>query len=523
MEIDWAAVGLHLERDVECSHQHWRGSVRGREQGRRCFGGGEEGGVSREAHVPKAVAVARDRWDAVWYLVGAGFSTKRAVDVACMFDAKLDRIWSLNSLGHDGMATAAAIHYAAFWNRVPLVRLLHSRGLAVVSGGLMVRTCTKKWCQMIACLIDIGAPVPDGIGDDAAKQDDVSFVTFLHEIAPPNLFTARAMDGAAESSLKIVRFLHESRSEGCTRQAMDGAAGAGRLDVVRFLYRHRSEGCTPQAMDSAAGAGHLDVVRFHEHRSEGCTQRAVDSAARSGRFNIVRFLRCHRSEGYTPQTIDSAAGAGHLDAMDDAAKAGRLDIVRFFHEHLSEGCTTAAMDEAVGSWSMHAYLAPSSSWDYYQVRVKPSKTLFSTFKKTAAKVALKIYTTFATTGLNLQIGCERRRATRGLSLFPTHDTRGVQPSMYGTHSVLRRSPPRCLPPHRLDMATSTYASALKLRNLYEAGFRFTDEYFLIALALRGCESDPSLAIGQDQVLGSKGARRSLVLTLTSPPSPLALP
>ncbi|RKO83932.1 hypothetical protein BDK51DRAFT_52278 [Blyttiomyces helicus] len=154
---------------------------------------------------PVAAAIARNGWDTVRFLVGAGFCTLRALDVACKFGATIGNIESLLSLGHDGIVTAAAIHYAAFSNRVPLVRLLHSRGLAVTSERPMLDGCSKNQAKMVVCLIEIGAPVPAGAGDYVAKTGNLALVKLLHEKASLNVFTSHAMDEAAGCSLDIVR------------------------------------------------------------------------------------------------------------------------------------------------------------------------------------------------------------------------------------------------------------------------------------------------------------------------------
>ncbi|RKO83243.1 hypothetical protein BDK51DRAFT_39586 [Blyttiomyces helicus] len=204
---------------------------------------------------------------------------------------------------------------------VEALKFFAGGALAVVIGDPMVCACTQKWREMVACLIEIG---PDGVGDDAAKQGDLSFVKFLQNIAPLHVFTTSAMDWAAQQmfartfltaitsktrsehtktvtsvTYKIVRFLHESRTEGCTRKAMDRAARVGRLDIVRFLHQHRSEGFTVDAMDDAAGAGRLHVVRFF--------MNTVQRAARDGQW----MARCAPgdliSSGFFMSTVLRAA------------------------------------------------------------------------------------------------------------------------------------------------------------------------------------------------------------------------
>ncbi|RKO84402.1 hypothetical protein BDK51DRAFT_46933 [Blyttiomyces helicus] len=62
---------------------------------------------------PVAVAIIRNRWDAVRFFVDAGFSTRRAVDVAVVHAAELDDIRYLLALGHGGIASSAVMTNAA--------------------------------------------------------------------------------------------------------------------------------------------------------------------------------------------------------------------------------------------------------------------------------------------------------------------------------------------------------------------------------------------------------------------------
>ncbi|RKO91110.1 hypothetical protein BDK51DRAFT_51573 [Blyttiomyces helicus] len=163
---------------------------------------------------PVGAANYHNCWDVVWFLVGARFSTKHAVDFACRFGADFGHIQALLAL-------------------VPIARAY-----------------TENRREIVDYLIKIGAPVPHGAADAAARNGHFWMVKGLQERALPNLFNASTMDAAARDSLEIVMFLHHFRTEGCTTKAMDEAASARRLDIVDFLHVNRSEGCTTVAMNA---------------------------------------------------------------------------------------------------------------------------------------------------------------------------------------------------------------------------------------------------------------------------------
>ncbi|RKO92407.1 hypothetical protein BDK51DRAFT_39014 [Blyttiomyces helicus] len=311
---------------------------------------------------PLLFAITRNRWDAVRFLVEAGFSTKRAVDVAAASGAELDDIRYLFSLGHDGVATPVAFEGAMCHDNPAVLRLLHAQGLA-------------------ACLLEIGAPFdshpgPDEaprIGDVAAANEHLSVVKLLDGKELPNIFTPLAMDWAADCSLEVVQFLNKSRSEGCTQLAMDRAAVSGRLDILRFLHENRTEGCTTEAMDAAVegwsdpscsdadAQSYKDVVLFlHANWSEGCTPNAMDVAIMQGRLDIVQFLYENRSEGCSPQILDEAcavwasAESCQTYLTETAERKARMkkksdglkEVVYFIRDHRSERCTAIAMTDA---------------------------------------------------------------------------------------------------------------------------------------------------------------------------------
>ncbi|RKO86931.1 hypothetical protein BDK51DRAFT_50158, partial [Blyttiomyces helicus] len=280
---------------------------------------------------PVAVAVARDRWGAVRLLVGAGFPTVRAVDVACKFGAELGLIKYLISLGHDDMATPAAIHYAAFWDRIRLVLFLRSRGLAVTSEHPIAYACSQDRDEMVTCLIGIGAPVPDGAGEDR-----------------------QPLVGQAGCSLEVVRFLHENRSDGCTTSAMDTAAAKW-----AFYARLAAEQLDSDSFD--VQVRHFKAIFInlhHKNRSEGCTTKAMDLAAIMGQTKIVPFLQENRREGCPDSAVLCAcsrwANSAKLarETTDDEKAKHERDIEKcnvllsFLHrhytEHFSELVITAA-------------------------------------------------------------------------------------------------------------------------------------------------------------------------------------
>ncbi|RKO84304.1 hypothetical protein BDK51DRAFT_46971 [Blyttiomyces helicus] len=336
-------------------------------------GDGDEGALEVGVRLmpPVLVATVSGRWDAVRFLIKAVFSTKRAVDVATSSRAQIDDIRCLLSLGHDNIVTATSMSIVANRNEVPLVRLLHAYGLAIVN----------EWPIVAALQAD---PL---LGDTAAANGHLSVVKLLHESAIPNMFSTRGMDAAAKHSLEVVRFLHESRSEGCTTEALYKPPWPGcSISSASFmnaalraappirsvqgsgpLHENRLEGCSPRAMDKAAASGRLKIVRFlHENRPEGCTTHAMDEAVKrwadsakskdGQRFKeVVLFLQENRPEGCTAR------------AMDYASSVGRLDIVKFLHENRHEGCTTRAMDGACWVWATAA-----DSMRKATVRVKAS-------------------------------------------------------------------------------------------------------------------------------------------------------
>ncbi|RKO87649.1 hypothetical protein BDK51DRAFT_36850 [Blyttiomyces helicus] len=77
------------------------------------------------------VAIARQRWDAVRFLIEAGFPTEGAVDTAVASGATIDEIRYLLSLGHSGAVTSSSITRAVDRNDILLVRLLHAHGVSV--------------------------------------------------------------------------------------------------------------------------------------------------------------------------------------------------------------------------------------------------------------------------------------------------------------------------------------------------------------------------------------------------------
>ncbi|RKO87132.1 hypothetical protein BDK51DRAFT_37853 [Blyttiomyces helicus] len=183
------------------------------------------------------------------FLVAAGFSTARAVDHACEYRASLNDIRYLFSLEHDGVSTDRAILHAARAVDIPLVRLLYHHHVTAADGEAIAAACHINSPDMVACLLELSAPVYRRQRDIAAGNGDLAVVKLLHEKVHENAFTTNAMDVAAVCSLEVVRFLHESRTEGCTVQAMKNAADAGWLDIVQFLHDHWSEGCTTDVLD----------------------------------------------------------------------------------------------------------------------------------------------------------------------------------------------------------------------------------------------------------------------------------
>ncbi|RKO93013.1 hypothetical protein BDK51DRAFT_45349 [Blyttiomyces helicus] len=320
---------------------------------------------------PVFAAVARKHWDAISFLVDAGFSADHAVDFACMRGARLKDLRLLFSLGHDGVATSKAMRYAAGDN-MPLVRFLSAHGV-VADETAIDSAYEKNLSKAITLLLEIDAPVRGLMGERAAREARFDSVWILHEKAPRNVFTKDAMDAAAPCSLEIaaaagrldiVQFLHTHRSEGCTAAAMDNAAAAGQLDTVQFLLTHRVEGRTAAAIDNPAAAGRRDIVQFlHNHRAEGCTTAALDVVIKTWAENasfwppwtwhrpekearaaedfkhVALFLQANRPEGCT------------TSSMDNAIKTGNIEIVRFLHENYRVGCSPEAIDRACGGWS----------------------------------------------------------------------------------------------------------------------------------------------------------------------------
>ncbi|RKO84102.1 hypothetical protein BDK51DRAFT_37295, partial [Blyttiomyces helicus] len=109
---------------------------------------------------PVSVAIVRGRWDAVRFLIDAGFPTYRAVDIAVENGADFDKIRWLLSLDHKNIVTQKVMTRAACANMLPLVRYLHEKGFPMADESAIIKACTSNFPQMLAYLLDIGAPLP---------------------------------------------------------------------------------------------------------------------------------------------------------------------------------------------------------------------------------------------------------------------------------------------------------------------------------------------------------------------------
>ncbi|RKO89737.1 hypothetical protein BDK51DRAFT_42727 [Blyttiomyces helicus] len=129
---------------------------------------------------PVIAAIARNRWDAVRFLVEAGFDTSRAVDAAACSRAHLGDIVYLIARGGRHAAFDAICH-AVIINDVSLVRLLHSNGIAVLDEQLIVTARSRASREMVSCLMEISAQVPPQVEamNHACKHGYVERVRFL--------------------------------------------------------------------------------------------------------------------------------------------------------------------------------------------------------------------------------------------------------------------------------------------------------------------------------------------------------
>ncbi|RKO85051.1 hypothetical protein BDK51DRAFT_44574 [Blyttiomyces helicus] len=298
---------------------------------------------------PVLGAIAHNRWDAVRLLIEAGFRTNHAGDEAAHRGARLDDVDYLLALGRDHVVTAKAINRAARRNHAPLVRLLHARGFAVTDEELIRKACDMGWPDMVACLLETGAPIPpprfnldfrrrEAIGDIAATRGYLSVVEILHEKSPatcslPSRWTElhialwRWSDISTSTTPRAAPHMRLIRPRGPGGLTLSAIFTSTALRVAPPMRWTSLSSVGPTNQPRRGVAAEVDAQTYkhivfflHNHRTEGCNADAIDSACKAGSLDFVR----------NPLAICPAIECGH--ALVRAANFGHVGILRVLFE-----------------------------------------------------------------------------------------------------------------------------------------------------------------------------------------------
>ncbi|RKO88174.1 hypothetical protein BDK51DRAFT_45074 [Blyttiomyces helicus] len=208
------------------------------------------------------------------------------------------------------------------------------------------QACAQGWLDMVALLIEIGAPMSRRIGDFAAKFGTLLIVKLLHEKAIPDAFISLAMNLAAArsgsrpiSSQGSHRRLHHARDG---RRKPDGPSRplSGREERSTRAMDYVCHTWASSRRAARQGLGHLKarhakrskraretVFYLHEYRIEGCTVDAMESACKYACAEQVRFLLPIRPACERRRALDLADILQILDEAWDGFKDEVVELM----------------------------------------------------------------------------------------------------------------------------------------------------------------------------------------------------
>ncbi|EFA76908.1 hypothetical protein PPL_09660 [Heterostelium album PN500] len=103
--------------------------------------------------------------------------------------------------------------------------------------------------------------------------------------------TTDAMDeAAANNHLALVKYLHHNRSEGCTTAGLNQALANGNIEVIQFLHSNRSERFNYIGIDKALANGHQEIIEFVVANSDQrWTSKGITTALFNRHYRLARY------------------------------------------------------------------------------------------------------------------------------------------------------------------------------------------------------------------------------------------